>query len=425
MTAPPSGFLAGCLALLACQGAERPQDVRPPAISAPRPPREEQASHDEFHELLAKPRSDQAVAEVSAEMLNAAVARSNDASFEVWRALERRENLVVSPYSIRSALGLLYFGSLPGSGRSSMQSRLRYSARNEDTDDRLLHEVARTTEDTSFGSANSVWVARQQVLSPAYLDAVSRSLSAEVHAIDFAADPGRAERMVNAWGAERTRGQIPSILEAGSIQALTRSVLVDTVYVSWETRFNPGINRGSFSRSFSTVRGTTVKADMMACSPCLAVVRNDYQAALANYHGTSLVLVAVMPKRWSGFRWDAANFRRVWASLADPRVASLELPTLRLRSREDLGAVMRKLDIDRLQQGLPASGEPVGLGALIHETSIRISESTVHDEPSPHLSKALLGERISVRLDRPFYFLLVEPKTGLVLLIGQVTDPTA
>jgi hypothetical protein len=166
----------------------------------------------------------------------------------------------------------------------------------------------------------------------------------------------------------------------------------------------------------------------MSCSLCVAVVRRDYQVAIATYQWTSFVFVAVMPKQWSGFRWNAATFRRVWASLAESRAADLELSTLRLRSRADLGAVMSKLDVDRvdprLQQGLLASGEPVGLGALIHETSIQISESTVTFEPLPHLSRALLGERVSLRVDRPFYFLLVEPKTGLILVMGQVTDPT-
>jgi serine protease inhibitor len=425
-----SRSLVVSLALLACQATEHPPDARPPAIAAPSPPREEHPPHDDFHALLATPASGQAMAEVPAELLKAAVKRSNAASFEVWRALEPRDNLVVSPYSIRSALGLVYLASLPGRARSSLQSRLHYPARNEDMDVRLLHAVARAAEDTGFGSASALWVDRQHVLSPAYLDAASRSLPAEVHSIDFAADPGRADRMINAWGSERTRGLIPSIFDEGSSHELLRSVLVDTVYLAWDRPSSPGITPGKFSRSFSTARGMTVKADMELCSPCIAVVRPDYQAAFANYHGRgeSLMFVAVMPKRWSDFRWNAAAFRRVWASLAHSRVAELELPRLHLRSRQDLAAVMTKLDLDpadlQLQQGLLASGEPVALGALVHETSIQIDETTVLFEPLPSFRK-LLGERISVRIDRPFYFMFIEPKTGLVLLMGQVTDPTA
>jgi serine protease inhibitor len=425
-----SWVFAVSLALLACEGTERPLDARPPSFSEPPPSRGEQAEHDDFHALLVEPTSGHAVGEVPADLLTAAVERSNAASFEVWRALEERENFVVSPYSIRSALGLLYLAASQESRRRSLQSRLRYPERNEDMDIRLLHGVVQGAGEAGFGSANALWVARQHVLSRAYLEAVSRSLPAEVHSIDFAADPKRAERMIDAWASDRTSRKIPSILEEGSIHELTRSVLVDTVYLRWDSPLNPGITPSSFPRSFSTSRGTKVKADMMICSPCFAVFRNDYQAAIANYRGSaSLVFVAVMPKRWKKFRWNATAFRRVWASLAQSRVADLELPTLRLRSRENLGAVMTKLDLDvvdtRLQQGLLASGEPVTLGALVHEASIQVDQTTVLFEPLPKLSRELLGERSSLRVDRPFYFVLVERRTGLVLLMGQVTDPTA
>jgi serine protease inhibitor len=168
----------------------------------------------------------------------------------------------------------------------------------------------------------------------------------------------------------------------------------------------------------------------LLCSPCSAVFRDDYQAAFANYRGnTSLMFVAIMPKRWRGFRWNAEVFRRVWATLPDARVAELELPKVHLRSRVDLGAMLTKLNVDladaQLTKGLLASGVPVPLGALIHEAFMQLEETTVLAEHSPALSRKLLGERVSLRVDRPFYFALVEPKTGLILLMGQVTDPTA
>jgi serpin B len=418
--------LAVGLALLACRQTERPLAAPPQPTAAPTPAREQPAPPDDFHALLAKPSAAEAAGEVPAQLLKAAVERSNAASFDVWRALEPRENLTVSPYSIRSALGLLYLASLPGSGRSRLQAHLHYPARNEDVDIGLLHGIARTAAASGFGYANALWVARPVALSPAYLAVVSRSLPAEIHALDFAADPARADRMINAWAAERTRGQIPSILDEGSSPAQTRSVLVDTAYVAWDSPANSGITRGAFSRSFSTSQGTTVQADMMACSPCTAVSASDYQAAIANYRGNaSLAFVAIMPKRWREFRWNEAAFRRVWADLAHVRVAVLELPKVHQRSRADLGALMTKLDLDLVDpKGLLASGEPFSAGALVHEASVQIDETTLVVEHSPSLSK-LLGERLSVRVDRPFYFLLVEPSTGLVLLMGQVTDPTA
>jgi serine protease inhibitor len=84
----------------------------------------------------------------------------------------------------------------------------------------------------------------------------------------------------------------------------------------------------------------------------------------------------------------------------------------------NLGAVMKKLAVDL------RDSRPLGLGALIHESSVDINGTSLPFDPSPHLSEQLFGKRLYLRFDRPFYFLLIEPKTDLILLMGQVTDPT-
>ena len=179
---PATSLLALCLALLACQRTEAPR-------AAPAESEQAKPQRDGFHELLSKPEAGKPVGKVPAAALAAAVERSNTASFAVWRAFAKQENFVVSPYSIRSALALVYLASLPGEGRSSLQSGLLYPEHNEDMDIRLLDSAVQATAEARFESANAVWVARQRSLRPAYLDAVSRILPAEVHSIDFDTDP--------------------------------------------------------------------------------------------------------------------------------------------------------------------------------------------------------------------------------------------
>jgi len=64
---------------------------------------------------------------------------------------------------------------------------------------------------------------------------------------------------------------------------------------------------------------------------------------------------------------------------------------------------MSKLDLamvdPRLQQGLLASGESIGVGAPIHQTSIQINEPNLAYEPSLHMTKELLGTRFSIRIE--------------------------
>jgi serpin B len=387
---------------------------------------------DGLHERQATPPRGELTKEVPASVLAAAVERSNTASFAVWKALPHKANFVASPHSIRSALGLVYLASLDGEGRKRLREGLLYPDRNEDMDIRLLDSTVHTATEARFESANAVWVASQQTLRSTYQDAVSRILPAEVHSVDFAANPALAQGMINAWVSERTRGKLQEVIQGSAITEATRVVLVNAVYFfgKWSSPFARELTA---PRRFRTAQGVTVKAEMMMRATCSAVFGDTYQAAYADYGGsTSIAFVVVVPKRWQGFRWDAAAFRRVWGALDDSSRAEFELPRFTLRSRRELGGALRKLDVDvhdpRLLQGLLASGEPIRVDLAIHEAFIQVDETATEAAASTAIGSAPSSAhaRPSVfRVDRPFYFLLVEKRTGLILFMGQVTDPTA
>jgi serpin B len=440
-----AALFVAVLVLLACQGSERPvaapaktsaldEPSEPPASVVPEPA-EAAPADDGFHALLAKPAAGKPAGDVPAEVLAAAVERSNTASFALWRAFAHQGNFVVSPHSIRSALGLVYLASLPGEGRSSLSKGIGYPERNDDLDIRLLDGAVQASEEARFESANAVWVARQGALSPPYLDAVSRTLPAEVHSIDFAADPHRAQEMINGWVSDRTRGKIPEILRGSVIRPTTRATLVNAVYFFGKWRY-PFDLELTAPKPFRTSHGTTIRTKMMAGARCDAAFEDDYQAAYADYGGsTSIVFVVVVPKRWQGFRWNAAAYQRVWASLDDSREAYLELPRFSLRSREEelsqaLGKLGLRLGDPQLLAGLLASGEPLGIDAMVHEAFIQVDETSTEAAAATAITTTPVSDTRRepppvFRVDRPFYFLLVERRTGLVTFMGQVTDPTA
>jgi serpin B len=411
------------LALFACRGTER--------ASAPSGPAGAVRKDDGFHELLSKPAREIRAGAVPAQVLKAAVERSNAASFALWQAFAEKENFVVSPYSIRSALGLVYLASVPGDSRSSLQRGFRYPEHNEDMDVSVLDGAIQVTSQARFESKSAVWVARQRALSPTYLDAVSRILPAEVHAIDFAADPERAQQTINAWVSDRTRGRITKLLEDGAITPETRATLVNAVYFfgKWLDPFHA---ERTVPKPFRTSHGTTIKTEMMVGAACSAVFSADSQAAFAQYLGTSLVFVVVMPKHWREFRWDAAAFSQAWAALDRSQDAELELPRFSLRSRKQLAGVLRKLGLSlsdpQLVSRLLASGEPVIVEPAIHEAFIQVDETSTEAAAATAIAEVPTDVDVPppvFRVDQPFYFLLVERKTGLIAFMGQVTDPTA
>lgn len=419
-------------ALLACEGATEPSaaPVASPAVDVPLPPPAAAMRRDDFHLLLSKPQHRTAAVDLWAAAFAEAVERSNTASFAMWQAFAEKRSFVASPHSIRSALALVYLASSDGAGKRRLRSGLSYPERSDDMDLRLLDDAVHTVEPARFESVSSVWVARQRTLTPAYLDAVSRVLPAEVHSIDFAADPKRAQQTINGWVSEHTRGKIPQILEGPAITEQTRAALVNAVHFfgRWVAPFDRALTA---PKPFRTAQGKAVQAQMMAGSTCSAVFASDYQAAFANYEGTSLAFVMVVPKRWRTFRWDAAAFQRTWAALSTSRRTDLELPKFSLRSRKDLPGVLDALDLDlndpQLFEGMLTSGEALSIDLAIHEAFIQVDETATEAAAATATTAVPISasEPVPVfRVDRPFYFALVELRTGLIVLMGQVTDPT-
>jgi len=238
--------------------------------------------------------------------------------------------------------------------------------------------------------------------------------------------------MINAWVSDRTRGKIPEILKGNAIKKDTRAALINAAYFfgKWRSPFDP---KRTAPRPFRTSQGASVQAKMMIGAECGAVFGDDHQAAVAGYgDGSSMVLVVVVPKRWREFRWDAAAFRRVWTGLYRADKAEFELPKFSLRSRKELGPVLSELEIDvadpHLLQGLFTSSEKNLIDVALHEAFIRVDETSTEAAAATALTDIpeIEHEPAPVfRVDRPFYFLLAERTTGLILFMGQVTDPTA
>jgi serine protease inhibitor len=404
---------------------------------------DEAAEHDAFHRLLAAPSRDPARV-APARQLVPAVRRSNRVSFLLWSAFGETGNFVASPYSIRAALGFLYLAA-EGKSRSRLQSRLAYPARPEDLDLRTLDETVRAEGAGPFESASSLWVADGDRLQREYVQAAANYLPGELHAIGFHAEPDRARRSINAWASDHSRGELRGAFPESTITAHVETVLVSTV--SFSGTWPSTVMLHSFSPPPLGFSDITVK--MMYPESSRAVFQSSVQAAAVDYPGTSLSLMVVKPRSWKAFAWNEAAFARLWTALSRARNAELALPILKLSSVCDLKPPLMRMGIpisDRSLSFLQAmAGSEVhtpSLDRIVHQAFIQVDSI-----PKPLSARAkmirrwleqvrlpmlLPGEQWpwvesagpSLVMDKPYYFLVVDKQTGMILLMGQVTDPT-
>ena len=192
------------------------------------------------------------------------VAEINSLAFSLYaqiRAQEPSANVFFSPFSISSAFSRVYIGS-GGNTKAGLERAFGFGGLG--VVDAILAPVNLVNQTVSDGvellSADKVYVQQGLQLKPEF---TARIPSAnELEELDFASDPEGSRRIINQFVNAVTRGNIPDILEEGSLDEFTRLVIANAIFFKgiWKTPFDPASTRtmefkgfnGSFSASMMT-----------------------------------------------------------------------------------------------------------------------------------------------------------------------------
>ena len=150
-------------------------------------------------------------------------------------------NLVFSPYSISTCLGLTFGGARANTERQ-MAKVLHF-----DNDPSQVHaslvQLQRqlgAQKGAELDLANGLWAQAGHAFLPPFLD-LARGYNALLRPVDFRTAATAAERDINSWVNDRTKGKLGNTVPPGLVDANTALVLVNAIYFkgTWETRFNP------------------------------------------------------------------------------------------------------------------------------------------------------------------------------------------
>src|ERR1700760_1582255 len=138
-----------------------------------------------------------------------------------WCRTDPRSNLVMSPSSLASGLGMAYLGARGGTARA-MAGVLHLPATGPPLAARLQ---ARTTAmsgldrpGVTVARGDQVWADPGLTTWPAYLDAVATGYRAGVARVPLRSDPARAAGQIDRAIAAATHGHIPRLLSPSSLR---------------------------------------------------------------------------------------------------------------------------------------------------------------------------------------------------------------
>ena len=348
-------------------------------------------------------------------------------------------SMVFSPASVASALRMALCGAR-GQTAAELARVLHVdpSSRPEDAAASGLSLVSAGRDGGSavFRAPNTVWVQSGLRLRAEFTGSLSRAAAALAGA-DFAAAPEAARAEINRVIASQTEGKITGLLPPGAITALTRLVLASAVYLkaAWAEPFP---ERATADAPFypDGPDGRSLAVPMMRGTATRSYLRGDgYQAVLLPYRDIGLAMAVLLPDGPLTVlrpKVAAAGLGGLLAGAATHQV-TVSLPRFRLEAAFDLIPALERLGITEAFGGDADFGgitgaEPLQIGAVAHKAYIDVDERGTEAAAA---TVVMIRTRAAVRplqpvtmvVDRPFLFAIIDTSTSLPVFLGQVILP--
>ena len=349
-------------------------------------------------------------------------------------------NLAFSPYSVAVALAMTLNGAR-GETAAEMRDVLHapdLGALNGGLAALSLHLEGLTGRRITLDTANALFGQRDTTWQQPFLDDLARYYGAGMRLVDYRLAAEAARDLINEWTARQTHDRIPEIVPTGVLDALTRLVLVNAVYLKapWAEPFEREATR---PRPFVTDTGRTVAADTMTAGLASAGwgAGDGWEAVRVAYEGGKLAMTVVLPAEG---RLDDVSAAVAAGRLTEILGATrrggvrLSLPRWRFRTQAPLDEVLRALgmrsafDERAADFGGMTRQERLCVSTVLHEAFIAVDEKGTEAAAATALvmrtvSAPMLEHEVVV--DRPFLFVVHDVAHLTPLFVGRVTDPAA
>ena len=354
-------------------------------------------------------------------------------------------NLVLSPASIAVALSMARAGAR-GTTATEMDAVLRGLGSDEHAAwlaslDAALNartgsfpDTAGKPQDVTLRMTDAAFGQRGLKLQAAYLDALASRLGAGLRLVDYKTAAEAARVAINAWVADQTEQRIKELLAKGTLDDMTRLVLVNAIYLkaAWQTPF---VEDATAPATFTKLDGSTVSVPMMHLTEELAYASgNGWQAVELPYVGGKLAMDVIVPDDARAFEgsFDGAAYASIVDGLKRTSVI-LGLPKFKAETHVSLGDVLAAMGMpaafsDRADFSGITTEEPLLITAVIHQANIDVDE---HGTTAAAATAVVIGRmslpanQVTLTVDHPFLFALRDLETGAVLFLGRIVDPTA
>ena len=371
-----------------------------------------------------------------------ALAEGNNAfALDLYKKLAGAKpgNLIVSPFSVTSALGMAYAGAR-GDTATEMANTLHFTL----PPDRLhpaLGGVTRWLQSDGrrqayeMSIANALWTQKDLAISPEFRDVLTKSYGSASHEADFVNDREAARLAINRDVETQTRQRVKDLLQPGDLKVITRVVLTNAVYFrgTWKDQFDKSQTRDG---DFETAPGVKVTVPMMSRTKgkLLAHSNSAFTAVELPYNSGRFAMTFLLPTKRHGLQEVERNLTA--ASLAEALKGltatewEIVVPRFKFESRTDMGELLRDLGMrvaftDAADFTAITPDDRLRIDKVVHLATVEVDEEGTVAAAATAVTVVATSyhEPHRVRLDQPFLFLIRDTVAGNIVFVGRYAGP--
>ncbi len=373
---------------------------------------------------------------------------SNEFTFEMYQELaaiaeqEGEDNIFFSPYSITTALGMVYEGA-QGQTAEEMSGVLNFPA-----DDQTRWDIMKSyqqhfntpSDSYALSTANAYWLKENQNLLEAYRIAIESYYLAHGEELDFEGDPTGSAATINAWVEERTNGRIKDLIDPGMINPTTYLILTNAIYFKsdWRYQFN---TTATEDRNFYPADGEAVQIPVMHMHDEEIKLNysenDDVQLLQLPYTGDELSMYILLPEDLATLESALDNdYLGEMIGEMEPGEVDLYLPKFKFEQKYNLNDALIEMDMptaftdDADFSGITDSTS-LKIGFVIHQSFVEVNEEGTEAAAATAVGMEATGispthpEPLLFNADHPFIFIIRHESTGQILFMGRVGNPGA
>ncbi|NXL32281.1 SPB10 protein, partial [Glaucidium brasilianum] len=405
------------------------------------------------------------------ELASTSVGKFTVDLFNKLNETNKGKNVFFSPWSVSSALALMYLGakgntatemaevlhftqaaraegsSVAGPSRGRPKRR-KMDTEQEQADDihsgfkELLTAINKPRSTYSLRSANRIYVEKTFSLLPIYIQLSKNYYKAEPHKANFQTAPEQSRKEINAWVEKQTEGKIKNLLASQDVTYATKLVLINAIYfkAEWEEKF-PAEN--TILQPFRLSKNKTKPVKMMHMRHTFPVfIMETMKVIELPYVKHELSMFILLPNDIKDSTTGLEQLERelTYEKLSEwtdsrnmtETLVDLYLPKFTMKEKYDLGGNLNSLGMRRAFNssadfsGMAEKGDLL-ISRILHKSFVAVDEKGTEAAAATviiSVTSGPLDHALKFKVDHPFHFFIRHNKSKTILFFGRFCSPS-